>query len=255
MKQQFMWILICAGFLCGGAGRAPAEEVRKIIHAKVSVGADGSVTEATLVEKKVPATIGSAVLARVKDWRFDPMIASGTAVPAVTYAAFFACAVKSGDGYDLGVKYLGNGPLLERVTRFEFQPVVEEYSKAEQKITVKMTVLPSGRVQLDDVVMVDVDPRVNDDLRLSVKHWLDDMRYSPEQVGGQPVATTMELPIFIWSDTGEPTDPKRAGLYEAAKKSTTCDAESAAREIAHSVDGQFKQHETGTAPAMDAPAH
>ncbi len=257
MKQQLIKAAICAALVCNGIGlaRSQPNEVRKIIHVKVSVGADGRVNDATLVEKKVPATIGSAVLARVKNWRFDPVTANGAAVPAVTYAAFYACAMKSADGYDLAVRYLDNGPLLERSARFEFQPVVSEYSKAEQTITVKLTILPNGRAQLDDVVMVDIDPRIDRDVRLSVKHWLQDMRYAPEQIGGQPVATAMEWPIFIWSETGEPPDPKYAALYAAQARPTVCDAASAARNIPHPVDGQFKQHEAGIAPAVNPPAH
>ncbi len=255
MKQQFIRAVICAGVVCSGLGQAKPEEVRKIIHAKVSVGADGRVTEATLVEKKVPATIESAVLARVRGWKFDPVVANGSAVPAVTYAAFYACAMKSGDGYDLAVRYLDNGPLLERSARFEFQPVVSEYSKAEQTITAKLTVLANGRVRLDDVVMVDVDPRIDRDVRLSVKHWLEDMRYAPEQIGGQPVATAMEWPIFIWSETGAPPDPKHVALYAAPATPTACDSASAARNIPHPVDGQFKQHEAGAAPAATPPTH
>ena len=261
MKQQFIRTAICAGLVCSGFGQARSlgpqpEEVRKTIHAKVSIDADGRVTDATLVEKKVPASIESAVLARVKGWQFDPVIANGTAVPAVTYAAFYACAMKSGDGYDLAVKYLDNGPLLERSVRFEFQPVVSEFSKAEQTITVKLTILPNGRVQLDDVVMVDVDPRIDRDVRLSVKHWLQDMRYTPELVGGQPVATAMEWPIYIWSlDTGLPTDPKHAALNAPAATPTACDAARAARDIPHPVDGQFKQREAGVAPATNPPVH
>jgi hypothetical protein len=260
MKQQLIRAAICVGLVCGGLGhvralQAQPEEVRKIIHARVSIGADGRVTEATLVEKRVPATIESAVLARVKGWRFDPVTEAGTAVPAVTYAAFYACAIKSGDGYDLAVKYLDNGPLLERGALFEPQPVVSEYSKAQQTITVKLTILPNGRAQLQDVEMVDVDPRIDSDLRLSVKHWLEDMRYTPEQVGGKPVATAMEWPLFIWSATGEPTDPKSAALYNVAAKPTACDAARAARDIPHPVDGQFKQREAATDPAANPPAH
>ena len=163
--------------------------------------------------------------------------------------------MKSGDGYDLAVKYLDNGPLLERGARFEPQPVVSQYSKAKQTVTVKLTILPNGRAQLQDVVMIDVDPRIDSDLRISVKHWLDDMRYTPEQVGGQPVATAMEWPIFIWSETGEPTDPKHAALYDTTSKPTACDAARAARDIPHPVDGQFKQHEAGAAPDTKTPPH
>lgn len=252
---------LCAGLagsgLCQAQSLGPQpDEVRKIIHAKVGVGADGRVTDATLVEKKVPMVIASAILARVKGWRFDAVTANGTAVPAVTYAAFYTCAMKSGDGYDLAVKYLDNGPLLENSVRFEFQPVVSEFSKADQTITVKLTILPNGRAQMDDVVMVDVDPRIDRDVRLSVKHWLDDMRYAPEQIGGQPVATTMQWPIYIWSDTGEPASRKSVAPNEAAATPTACDAARAARNIPHPVDGQFKQHEgAGAAPAATPPTH
>lgn len=256
MKQFFVRIAICAGIVCSGFGYAQQPgEIRKIIHVRVSIDADGRVTDAALVEKKVPSTIESAVLARARGWRFDPVNANGGAVPAVTYAAFYACAVKSGDGYDLAVRYLDNGPLLERSARFEFQPVVSEYSKADQTITVKLTVLPTGKVQLDGVVMVDVDPRIERDIRLSVKHWLEDMRYAPEQVGGQPVATTMQWPIYIWSDTGEPSKPLPAAQADAPATPTVCDAAKAARNIPHPVDGQFKQHEAGAASASNAPTH
>ena len=161
MKQLLAATLAIAGLLLAGtASSERPEEVLKTVHVRVAIDAQGRVTDASLVEKRVPAAIESSVLARVKAWKFDPVIADGVPVPATTYASFMACAVRSGDGYDLAVQHLQNGPLLTRAQRLEFQPIVEEYGKADQSIKVRVKVLESGKVELEDVDMADLAPGV-----------------------------------------------------------------------------------------------
>jgi hypothetical protein len=260
MKRQILWSAGCMAILCCGLAQAQAfapkpDEVHKTIHVKVSVGIDGRVSDVAIVEKKVPIAIESAVLARVKGWQFIPVTANGVAVPALTYASFYACAMKSDDGYELAVKYLDNGPLLVRALRFEFQPVVSEFSKADQSVTVKLKVQTDGTAQVQDVMMVDVDPRIDFDLRLSVKHWVQAMHFEPEKIGGQPVATAMEWALYIWSDTGEAHKKDAAPVTTATASvpMSACNTARAARDVPRPVDNQFKQRGTGAAPVVKPP--
>ena len=238
-----------ASLVCAGTALAQPDQVHKIIHVRVGIDATGHVSDATLVEKKMPAAIESSVLARVKGWTFDPLTANGIAVPAVTFASFDACAVHAGEGFDLSVTYLDDGPLLVHKDRLEQQPVVSNFSKADQSVVAKIKVLEDGRAQLQDVVMVDIDPRVGYDMRLSIKHWVDSMRFTPEQIDGRPVATAMEWKVSFWADNGEEHKP-----IERDSPRSACGVDLDARYMAHPVDRRFHPRD-GAAAAPQPGAH
>ena len=256
MKQLKMAAAVCAIVVAGVLPLTQAvavgpDTIRKVIHAKLSVNADGHVTQATIVEAKVPAAIGSAVLDRAKSWRFEPVISDGKVVPSITFAGFYACAIRSADGYDLVVHPLDNGPLLVRGSNLELQPVVTEYSKDEQSFKVVLKVLPDGTAQLQDVVMEDVDPRVREDLRISVKHWLAGMRYQPEMIGGQPVPTVMEWEMGTYRPSYTRHSSDKSGSDPDGD--STCDAARAAHDLPHSLENPVKRRVEDTAPAQKPP--
>ena len=201
MKSQ---MLLAAAFALVSLALAPTHalasklETRWMpLQAKVSVGADGRVTDVVLVESEVSSTVKSIVVNNLKRWQFVPVLANGVAVPALTYVDFSACAIPSGDGYDLAIHYVDNGPLLVSAEELAFQPSVDEYSKKHQSIMVKFTAKADGHAQLQDAVMVDVSPLVQREVRSSIRDWVGSMRFKPEQIGGKPVATDMQWPIEL----------------------------------------------------------
>src|SRR5262249_48251159 len=87
MKPSIVAALFAACAALAGVAPAQSQEVRKILHVKVGIDAQGRVVAADMVENRVPAAIASAMLARARGWTFTPVTADGVAVPAVTYAS------------------------------------------------------------------------------------------------------------------------------------------------------------------------
>jgi len=202
MQSRWILSLVCGVLLCAALASPPVLawklETRWMpLHAKVSVGADGRVTDVALFEDKLSTTVKSMVVEHVKRWQFVPVLVNAVAVPALTYVYLDTCAIPSGDGYDLAVTYVDNGPLLSDAMPLEFSPTIAEYSNKHQSIKIKLRVMSDGRAQLQDVVMVDVAPNVQREVRSTIKDWVRSMRFQPEQIGGQAVATDLEWPMDI----------------------------------------------------------
>ncbi len=202
MKSQAALSVAC-GMIFGFVLLAPQARAAKLdtrwmeLHAKVAVGADGRVTEVTLVEDQVSAMIKSTVVNSLKRWQFVPVLANGVAAPALTYVRFDACAIPSGDGYDLAVKYVDNGPLLDGGRDLEWSPTINLYANDHQAINIRMRIAADGHAELQDVVMIDVPPMIQRDIRIAVKDWVRSLHYEPEQIAGQPVATDIEWPMEL----------------------------------------------------------
>lgn len=198
--MQIRWIVFLVGSLLVGAAlvspaRASKIGINRMLNAEVSVGADGWVTDAVVLEDKLSPSIKSTVVNYVKRWKFEPVRVDGVAAPAMTFVQIDACAIPSGDGYDLAVNYVSNGPRLIKGAHFEFPPALTEYAGDRLAATIKFKVLADGHAQLQDVVMVDVTPSVQHDFHNMIKAWTWDLRFQPEQIAGRPVATDLEWPV------------------------------------------------------------
>ncbi len=190
-------VLISLALASSQASASKLETRWMELHAKVAVDADGRVTDVALVESQVSATIKSTVVNSLKRWQFMPVLTNGVAASALTYVRFDACAIPSGDGYDLAVKYVDNGPLLDGGLDLEWSPTINLYANDHQAIKVRMRIAADGHAELQDVVMVDVPPTIQRDIRIAVKDWVRSLHYEPEQVAGQPVATDIEWPMKL----------------------------------------------------------
>ncbi len=202
MKTQKLLLIACGVLvrfaLMSTQALASRLETRWMpLHATVSVGADGRVTSVVLLEDKLSAAVKSTVVDTLKSWQFVPVLVDGVAAPALTYVNLEACAIPSGDGYDLAVHYVDNGPQLSEAASLEFSPSVAEYSNKHQSIRIKLRAAADGRAQLQDVVMVDVAPTVQREVRTTIKEWVWSMRFKPEEIGGHPVATDIEWPMDL----------------------------------------------------------
>ena len=222
------------------------------LHAQVAVGVDGRVTAVTLVESTLSPAVRSTVLEDVKRWHFQPVLVDGVAVPALTYAYFDACAMPAEGGYSLAVHYIANGPLLVNWEQLDFSPSVIYYSKEHQLLTIKIDVLPDGHAQMLDVVMSDVDPRVQRDVRSAVKNWIWKMRFTPEQVGGHAVATELEWPMaFTKRPLGIPrpnVDPSANAVCKSARSA-------AAANTPHATNSAMKLQDDTKPPDSQTPIH
>ncbi len=218
------------------------------LHAKVLVGADGRVTDVELLEDKLSTTVKSIVVDNLKRWQFVPVRVNGVAQPAMTYVDFDACAIPSGDGYDLAVTYIDNGPLLWNAMSLEFSPTIAEYSKKHQSIKIKLRVMADGRAQLQDVVMVDVATNVQREVRSTIKEWVASMRFRPEQIGGQAVATSLEWPMDMIT---EPLGTRHPNVDVA--NDPACKSARSANKIPHVIDSPLKLRDGAKVSNVDTP--
>lgn len=213
------------------------------LHAEVSVGSDGHVTNVVLLEDKLSTAVKLTVVDHVKEWKFEPVLLDGVAVPALTYVNFDTCAIPSGDGYDLAIHYVDNGPLLDRAAELEFTPAIDEYSNDHQSIKVRITVAPDGHAHLQDVLMVDVAPMVQPDIRDVIKGWVRTMRFKPEQIGGHAVATDLEWPLDL--------DRESIGTHHPnvdVAADPTCKLAREANKAPHSINSQLKRSDEPALP-------
>ena len=220
-----------------------------IVHAEVSINADGKVTNVVLLEDKLSNAVKSTIVDSVKKWQFEPVLSDGVAVPSLTYVNFNVCAIPSGDGYDLAVHYVDNGPLFDRANELEFTPAIDYYSNDHQSIKVQLTVEPDGNASLDDVVMVDVAPMIQRDIRNAVKSWVKSMRFKPERIGGHPVATKLEWPFdLVRVPIGAHTDDVDTTTDPACKSAR------AAGQSPHAVNDPIKRRVDSVSSDPKAPA-
>jgi hypothetical protein len=241
-------LLAIVSFAIPTAAWAARETRWMSLHAEVSVGEDGRVTNAMLLEDKLSQAIKSTVVDNLKKWRFEPVISEGTAVPALTYVEFEACAIPSGDGYDLAIHYIDNGPLLDRADELEFTPALSFYSNDHQSIKVRLTAMSDGHAELRDVVMVDVAPMVQRDMRAAIKSWVKTMRFKPEQIGGRAVATDLEWPFDLEK---RPVGTREPNVDVA--NNVACKSARAAGESPHSLNSPLKRNDDAKPSGTTSP--
>lgn len=219
------------------------------LHAKVAVDANGRVTDVALIEDKMSAAVKAIVVNNLKNWQFVPVLANGVAAPAMTYVRFDACAIPSGDGYDLAVRYVDNGPLLDWGRDLEWSQTIDRYANDHQSINIKLRIATDGRAELQDVVMIDVPPTIQRDIRFAVKDWVRTLHYEPEQIAGQPVATDIEWPMeLVKRMTGV-----RYGEADAAAD-PACKAAREAMEKPRSTNSPLKLRDSATPQDAATPA-
>lgn len=202
MKSAMLSAAVCMALgifqLTAHQALASSLELRSLpVHAAVSVGADGQVTNVVVQEAKLSPAVKSVVVDNVKRWRFEPVIVDGAPLPALTYVNIDTCAIPSGDGYNLLVKYVDNGPFVIGSQHPEYPLNVFEYGGGHVAFTVKLRALADGHGEIQDILMQDVRPSIVRDLRGAVVRWIAALRFQPEQVNGELVATDLEWPIIL----------------------------------------------------------
>jgi len=253
--QTTLSILIAFPFAISASALAladPAKEIRKPISAEVSVDADGRITQINVVDKQVGAGIKAAVEQRLRNLRFAPATANGVARPASTYVALDVCASPSGDGYKLAVNIASNGPLLTKEDRFEFPYALDTYGNAHLYAVIKLRAKADGHAELVDVQNVDVAPAVEHDLHVMAKTWVATLRCAPERVGGQPVATDIQLPVeWFKLDSGPHGAYMRPLPAPHAGNDPSCKTSRMPNDIPSQIDSPLKMLDepTDTAPA------
>ena len=230
--------MMVAGLLtCAGA--AVAQEVavnenssKKLMAfrttAKVMIDEHGKPTQVE-ASKELPEAVRQFVEKRVGSWLFSPPMRDGKVGNGVTYVRLGACAVPAEGGYSLAIDYKSNGPgwpdvLFMRGPRFPMKhapnTVVRQLGAAFKTTFV---VEPDGSITLEKSDWISRGSPA-DERKLyekSVKEWLNGMRYTPEELGGQKLRTRASV-VTAFSLDGSSIPGYGAGGDESPRKSNEC---------------------------------
>jgi hypothetical protein len=193
---------------------APDKELSYSFGAWVELNADGGVVSAALPEDtKLPAAVRAPLMQNVQAMRFEPARVDGVAKPSRSWLNGRLRLVPQGDNYALVVEPmdLGPRPLKPFIARTGPPPA------KPQRFLMHFEVSAEGRVQNIEITALDRKSSINRSLSEALK----DLRFEPEQVDGQAVATTLRWPFQVRKGTADllefdlpplPRDPQRPGL-------------------------------------------
>jgi hypothetical protein len=177
------------------AAKAPAKPalVMLVTQSRIEVDATGQVTaiETTPALKPDAAAVVEGNLRKI---RFAPPLKDGQPVAGVTYASQEACAAPDGNAYRFAVKYRGNGPGLQQRV-FPVYPRDPERAGIESSWKLDILVGTDGRASVVKAMRTDGGKRYEHDFRAALQAWVAAMRFQPEELDHQPVATRLEQSV------------------------------------------------------------
>lgn len=173
---------------------APKGLVLLSAESRVEVDRDGRVV-AVAPDAELPAAVNEALAANIRHMRFAPPMKDGHAVAGVTFVSQEACAAPDNGAYRFAVKYRGNGPSpVQKV--FPRYPI--DAMKAGQAANWKVVydVLPDGSSRLHQADRKSGSSRRFDpQFRSAIGAWIGAMRFRPEILDGQAVATRVATDV------------------------------------------------------------
>ena len=192
----------------------PSQPVPFKTKAKVWLDAQG-IPQQVETPEQLPAAIREAIGARIKEWRFEPATVNGEAKSGVTHVLLNACATASPTGdLNLALGYVYGGPVnaqnaagLAPPPRY---PVDAVRSGAEGTWLVTYEVLPDGTAQWISVdPQGETNPKRLNYFEPSLRQWVSQLRYQPEEVDGRAISTVVRIPVGFSLDTSiKPTSRK-----------------------------------------------
>lgn len=177
---------------------AAMEEEPATIRSDVSVwlGADGVPTHVE-VDEALPAAIGRIVAARAIDWRFRMPQVEGQPSGGLTHVRLFVCVVpEAGGRYAIRTHYAGHGPLLlaQRAGVGPAYPSQEAWTGQEASFLVRYVVKRDGTVALESLEAIK-DSKRPAAFESVIRAWLDGHEYSPEEVAGLAIETSLSTTV------------------------------------------------------------
>jgi hypothetical protein len=210
-----LWLLVAPA---RAGGESPAPDAERLYHrfgAWVELTAEGTVTAAALPDDtRLPAALRDPLVQHIRAMRFEPAQVDGVAKPSRSWLDGGVRLVPQADGnHTLKVEPRDLGP---RPLKPLF-PFIDRAPAKPQRYLLRFEVTPEGRTRDIEITAFDGRSSHSRSLRLA----LQDLRFEPEQVDGQPVATVLRWPFQTRDGKGEekpfdlpalPRDPSRPGV-------------------------------------------
>ena len=168
----------------------------------------------------LPQPVREFIEKRVASWQYSPAMRDGVAQPGTTYVWLGACAIPEGEGYRLAVEFKGNGPRHSdgKPLAWPGYPDGARRRGVGGKFEVIAAIAPDGTTTPESITPGQEDERWNDAFTTVLEQWVRRMRFDPEQVGGQGVASRIRIPV-VFSARG----PSRKELAQGVEETRTTD--------------------------------
>lgn len=239
-------LLLVPGEVHAGKGAQPIYFRTSV---KLTVDASGKV-QAAEAPADMPKALRDVIEGRARDWRFTPPTAQGAPVGGVTYALVGACAVPTQDGdYRIAVDYKINGPRDEDAGSGWLSPPEYPVDAAragqQAELVVDLTVGTNGRASLNEISYKPNSAGYHAYFDLAIKQWVRAMRWIPEQVGSEAVATRMRVPVdFYLGGRGRKSGGSIKGEQAATPECQAATASDALQQPV-AVDSPFRKLDAG----------
>ena len=202
---QALPILLALSSAASVAVAAPAPDpVLTTTQVRIDVDAGGRVT-AVEPTSALPAPLAGAIREHVRGWRFEAPMQAGQAVAGTTYARMSVCATANGDELAFSLGRPENGPGVDtRMLRPSFFPPMSRglVDSGRMEMEVVYEVQPDGSANVVSLTTTPNRASTRREVEAAFRKWLAPMRFEPERVDGQPVATRMRMPwTFTWERT------------------------------------------------------
>lgn len=185
------WGAALALAVVAGAGASEPQPVMFTTTVRVEVGGDGRVTDAR-PDEKLPTALHSTVLQGARALRFqvpkDEAYSSG-----VTFVQMRVCMAPAGQDLAVATQYLSNGPRRQTDAAPRYPADAARGGKGGD-FKVVMHVAADGEATVESISNL-AGGSIPAVFKSSIRDWVASLRYDPELVSGQPVATRVEMPI------------------------------------------------------------
>ena len=179
---------------------------------RVEVDASGKPTKVE-APGDLPAPVRSYIETRVASWQYEPARINDVPAAAVTFVHVGACAIPVTEGFRLGLDFKGNGPMIAGKHRYFLPPPMYPLELmrvgAQGDFKVSYVIQKNGSTRLVDITpMEGTSKRHLKAFRSVLADWVEDLRYTPEQVAGEAVETELSIPVNFMLSTGGPQSHK-----------------------------------------------
>jgi len=197
------------------------------VWADIAVGADGKVTEVSLLGRVSTSALAPRLIQSVRAWEFKPARRNGVAVPATSGLAIDLRLQETPAGVAISVRDVYASPRTERAYAPTY-PARALGDRIEGTVHVQFTVSETGRTIELGSPERDSQPLLAKAAIDAVRHW----RFKPQTVDGIAVASRASVPIVFRLDRPGARTPKSEVAPDPSRQDSRVTVETSVLELA-----------------------